>query len=259
MESNEDFDYEIEDFSDNEESEIDYGNFEDDNLDEPLYTNKDDLIEKEELDYESKHDINSDDEEASDNEDQDTEEEDIVSENEEDEDTSETYIDDLVNNNEKKILIKKKINKNNDSNFNNELYQKIQNYKKENMTYSSELEMISLMCELIQFIKRGGRMIDNRVEFDYPNEVEESYMLESIILNTYPFVNIVNKYEITKSYESILICLKKVLRGVDDDRKYFFTPVFCAKFPLFIKNLYKDSISKEEYKEINDHKNKLFT
>lgn len=129
-------------------------------------------------------------------------------------------------------------------------YEKLEKYKKMNIEDGSEYCIISLMANLSIFIKNGGSMLDGRVNFDYPNETEESYIIESILLNTHPMSYVVNDKEVILNHESVIINLKKVLSCVLKFEKIFLTPDFRKNFPIFIENIFNNSVSDEEYKEI---------
>jgi hypothetical protein len=127
----------------------------------------------------------------------------------------------------------------------------IQKYKKMNSECFSKSGMIGLLSNLVTYIKQGGQMLDGRSGFSYPNTTEESYAVESIILQTHPFVYLENGHVVELNYISQLICLKKNLRVVLHDTKNFFTEDFRNNFPVLIKNIFEDSISKEELDEID--------
>lgn len=136
-------------------------------------------------------------------------------------------------------------------NIKSDVYKKIEEYKKMNMENGSKYLIISLMSNLSIFIKNGGSMLDGREIFDYPNETEESYIIESLLLNTQPMENIVNNYLINLNHESIIINLKQALTCVLKFDKIFFTPDLRKNFPIFIKNIFNYSVSEEEWEEIN--------
>lgn len=131
----------------------------------------------------------------------------------------------------------------------------ILNYKKQNIEIFSPIGIISYLCNIVNYIKKGGSMIDSRTEFDYPNETEESYALECILLNKEPFEYVVNKKKINIDFISKVMCLKIVLRCVDENKSIFFTPVFLKKFPIFTKSLMNNYVSEEELNEISEVKN----
>lgn len=127
-------------------------------------------------------------------------------------------------------------------------------YKRQNITLFSPIGIISYLCNIVNYIKRGGTMIDTRTEFNYPNETEESYALECILLNKEPFEYIVNKKKINIDFISKVMCLKIVLRCVDENKSIFFTPEFVKKFPIFTKSLMNNYVSEEELREISEVK-----
>ncbi|QKE44580.1 putative RNA polymerase 19 kDa subunit [Yalta virus] len=220
---------EIEDdaaYNSEDEYYSDLDDFEDPYEDEPLFISKDNEIEKKEIEFEKKtgrplEDANELEE--------DEEEDEINSEDEEEE----------VQEQPNQIPITPTEN-----------YNLIQSYKKENIENFSKLGVVSLLANVVHYIKTGGSMLDGREKFDYPNETEESYAIESIILKTTPFVFVVNNKIIKLNHESVLICLKQKLRCVSLDNTNFFTPSFTNKFPMFVQNLFNDSISQEEWEEI---------
>lgn len=132
----------------------------------------------------------------------------------------------------------------------------IQKYKRMNIESFSPLGVISLISNLVIYIKQGGKMLDGRSNFTYPDTTEESYAIESIILQTHPFVYMENGNLVTPNYMSQLICLKKVLRIVLHDTKHFFTKDFKNNFPVLIRNIFNDKISKEELDEIDNVRTK---
>lgn len=138
----------------------------------------------------------------------------------------------------------------------NELINKIKNYKLENNKKFSPLGVISLMCQVNQFIKFGGKLINIESNHEYPNITEESYTLEAILLKTHPFIYHINNKEIKIDQKIIMLLLKILLRGIDDN-KIFFTKHFKEKFPNFIKNLYNDEISEIELEEVDNLKSKI--
>lgn len=123
-------------------------------------------------------------------------------------------------------------------------------YKQKNIENFSPLGMISYLCNIVNYIKKGGCMLDSRQDFDYPNETEESYALECVLLDKVPFEYVVNKKKVNINFESKIICLKIVLRCVDENKSIFFTPTFTKKFPIFTKSLMNNYISQEEINEI---------
>jgi hypothetical protein len=127
-------------------------------------------------------------------------------------------------------------------------------YKKENIENFSPLGIISYLCNIVNYIKKGGTMLDTRTEFNYPDETEESYALECILLNKEPFEYIVNKKKININTKSKIMCLKIALRCVDENKSIFFTPTFVKKFPIFTKSLMNNYISEEELREIAEIK-----
>lgn len=234
--ADQEFDYDEyeDDVEDNDDinengSEIDYGNFEDDNIDEPLYSNHDDIINKKEIErernnYEPEENIDIELEEEIDDDDNENEEDDNYDEQD-------------------NIIIKKT---------------QIQIYKTENIEKFSIIGMQAYLCELVDYIKKGGMILDGRTDFDYPTkETEESYAIESILLDTTPFAYLVNNKEITLTQKTRMICLKLVLRCVDDNKTIFFTNHFVNTFPTFVKCLFNNYITNEEYKEIEKAKNNL--
>lgn len=207
----------------------DLDDFEDPYEDEPLFVSKDNDIERKEIEYEKKTGEMLED--GADLE----------------EDTSEHGSDDEDIPSDDDVPIETKTTTES---------QLIQSYKKENIENFSKLGIVSLLSNLVHYIKTGGSMLDGRENFDFPNETEESYAIESIILQTIPFVYIVNNKLVNLNHESVLICLKQKLRSVSLDKTYFFTPVFTSMFPIFVKNLFNDYISKEEWDEIKEVKKK---
>lgn len=207
----------------------DLDDFEDPYEDEPLFISKDNEIEKKEIEFEKKTGRPLED----------------AGELEEDEEEEEINSDDEDDENQE---IQEQTNQVNITPTEN--YNLIQSYKKENMENFSKLGIVSLLTNLVHYIKNGGSMLDGRENFDYPNETEESYAFESIILQTTPFVYVVNNKIINLKHESVLLCLKQKLRCVSLDKTNFFTPVFTKTFPIFVQNLFNDSISKEEWDEI---------
>lgn len=207
----------------------DLDDFEDPYEDEPLFISKDNEIEKKEIEFEKKTGRPLED--AGELEEEDEEEE-INSDDDDDE-------------NQENQEQQNQINITPTENYN-----LIQSYKKENIENFSKLGIVSLLTNLVHYIKTGGSMLDGKENFDYPNETEESYAFESIILQTTPFVFVVNNKIINLNHESVLICLKQKLRCVSLDKTTFFTPVFTKTFPIFTQNLFNDSISQEEWDEI---------
>lgn len=128
------------------------------------------------------------------------------------------------------------------------------NYKKENIKCFSKLGVISLLTFLVTYIKKGGLLLDGKRNFVYPDITEESYAIESIILNTHPLVLIENNNLINLNHEDVLLCLKKCLRVVVYDEKHYFTKSLQEDFPIFIENLFFDSISQKELDEIKEVK-----
>lgn len=260
MDSNQEFDLDefeddIEEYSNNTDnlSEIDYGNYEDDELDEPLYTNKDDIISKKEIEYEIKTGKKLDDDDSDDDadiddiddiddiEDEDEDEDENENEDENEKKDDEIDIDEELEENErKKDRLKNK----------NFIDPVIQNHKKNNISKFSKCGIISYMCNLVNYIKMGGQMLDGRQEFNYPDETEESYAIESILLNTSPFIYVVNNKIINVKHEDMIIVLKQALQCVDEDFNIYFPKDFQAKFPEFLKNLSEFSVSIDEINEI---------
>lgn len=206
----------------------DLDDFEDPYDDEPLFLSKDNEIEKKELKYEKK--TGKPVETADDLYDEEEEEEDEEENNSEEE---EEYNQESVN----QITL-------------NENFKLIRSYKKENIENFCKIGIVSLLSNLVNYIKTGGSMLDGRENFDYPNETEESYAIESLILETTPFVYVVNNKLIKLNHESVLLCLKQKLRCVSLDKTNFFTPVFTKSFPVFVENLFNNYISDEEWDEI---------
>lgn len=163
--------------------------------------------------------------------------------NDEESETSESEIDDIDE------IIEEPIEENNE-----EFDKNILKYKKENIENFSPLGIISYLCNIVNYIKKGGTMLDTRTEFNYPNETEESYALECILLNKEPFEYIVNKKKININPISKIMCLKIVLRCVDENKSIFFTPEFVKKFPIFTKSLMNNYVSDEEILEIENLK-----
>lgn len=130
----------------------------------------------------------------------------------------------------------------------------IQKYKDENIQNFSVQGMYGLLSAIVNFLKKGGSMIDTRTTFNYPDETEESYAIESIILDTFPFDWVIKEYKIPLRLEVRLTCLKLILRPVDTDKTIFLTKQFRSTFPLFCKNLFNTTITPEEYEEIRNVK-----
>lgn len=222
------------DFDYNSDDDVysDLDNFEDPYEDEPLFISKDNEIEKKEIEFEKKTGRALEDvtELGEDDDYQVSDEEEILSNidlKDQDEDVESIPVTKLS---------------------------EIQLYKKENIENFSKLGIVSMLANLVHYIKTGGTMLDGKTKFDYPNETEESYAIESVILDTSPFVYVVNNKIINLNHESVLICLKQKLRPVSIDTDIFFTPVFTKTFPKFVENLFNDYISKEEWEEIENVK-----
>lgn len=227
---------EIEDdaaYNSDDDEYSDLEDFEDPYEDEPLFISKDNDIEKKEIEFEKKTGRMVEDGAELEEDEDDDEEDEGQSEDEEEDDSS---------NFQEHVLTP------------TENYQLIQSYKKENVENFSKLGIVSLLANLVNYIKTGGSMLDGRETFYYPDETEESYAIESIILQTIPFVYVVNNKIINLNHESVLICLKQKLRCVSLDKTTFFTPMFVKTFPLFVKNLFNDFITSEEWEEIKEVK-----
>lgn len=158
--------------------------------------------------------------------------------NEESSESEEDIIEDI----EEEHIDESKINRN------------LLDYKKQNISLFSPIGLISYLCNIVNYIKKGGSMIDTRTEFNYPDETEESYALECILLNKEPFEYVVNKKKIDINFISKIMCLKIVLRCVDENKSIFFTPEFVKKFPIFTKSLMNNYVSEEELQEISEIK-----
>lgn len=205
--------------------------YEDPFLDEPKYVSKDVEIEKKIIKMEIKTGAPV---------------EDIQTLDDEDPDESS---DDISDNDEGNEVDEKEESKENPGD-------EIQKYKRMNIECFSTLGMISLISNLVIYIKQGGKMLDGRSNFTYPDTTEESYAIESIILQTHPFVYMENGHIVSPNYISQLICLKKVLRIVLHDTKYIFTKDFKKNFPVLIKNIFNNNISKEELDEVDSVRTK---
>lgn len=130
----------------------------------------------------------------------------------------------------------------------------IRTIKRENANSFSKIGMYNFLCNLVTFIKKGGLMLDGRTEFDYPNITEESYAIQSILLNTTPFECFLGGKKINIPLKERIILLKLILRPVDMNKTIFFTNSFTENFPLFCKNLFKNTITEDEINEIKKNK-----
>lgn len=214
----------------------------DDEDNKSFYTNNSDS-ENEISELEEKKNINSEKEDEEENEEEINE--DIDEDLEFDEEDS-------ISDEEETIKKKNEEEENNDELI--EYKKQIKLYKKNNIEMFSKLGMISYLCNVVDYIKNGGDLIDNRNDVKYPDDTEESYAFESIILDTIPFEYIVNKHLINVPVENKIICLKMALRCVDENKKIFFTKNFTERFPNFKKNLFNNNISLEEIEEIKQNK-----
>merc|ERR1711916_123256 len=197
---------------------------------------KDIEIEKKEIKFEK--DKGREKETANDYAEEDDDEDGVVSETDED---------DFMQQSIKEEELKEEINETQLS--------RVRKYKKENIENFSKIGVTSLLSNIVHYIKTGGSMLDGREIFDYPNETEESYAIESIILKTHPFEYVIgNDKLINLNHESVLICLKLKLRAVSIDNTIFFTPNFIKTFPIFFNNIFNDNISSEEWEEIENVK-----
>lgn len=130
----------------------------------------------------------------------------------------------------------------------------IRTIKRENVNFFSKIGMYNFLCNLVTFIKKGGLMLDGRTEFDYPNITEESYAIQSILLNTTPFECYLGGKKINIPLKERIILLKLILRPVDMNKTIFFTNSFTENFPLFCKNLFKNTVTEDEINEIKKNK-----
>lgn len=222
---------ELEYNSDNEDVYSDVENYEDPYEEEPLFNSKDIEIEKKEIKFEK--DKGREIENAND----------YAEEDDDDDAVSEIDEEDFIQESIKEEDLKEQIN---DSELSD-----VKKYKKENVENFSKIGVTSLLANIVHYIKTGGSMLDGREIFDYPNETEESYAIESIILKTHPFEYVIGPNTlINLKHESLLICLKLKLRAVSIDNTIFFTPSFTKTFPIFYNNIFNDNISIEEWEEI---------
>lgn len=224
-----------------------YSSDEEDN--KSFYTNNSDSEEELSETEIDKKILNSEKEDNDEDNDDEEIEDDNDDEEVDDDENNDDLLSDMDSDNNENEDIEKNINKEL-----NEYEKKIKSYKKQNIEMFSKLGVISYLCNIVDYVKNGGHMLDNRNDLEYPFDTEESYCFESILLDTIPFEYVVNKHLINISQENKIICLKMALRCVDENKKIFFTENFKKRFPNFVKNMFNNSISKEEINEINKNK-----
>ncbi|AKS26346.1 putative RPO19-like RNA polymerase subunit [Diachasmimorpha longicaudata entomopoxvirus] len=129
-------------------------------------------------------------------------------------------------------------------------------FKRENIQDLSDSFIKSYLSHTIEFIKKGGLMVDGRRDFDYPNDTEESYALESILLDTTPFVCIIEQFAVTPPLDKLILLMKRIFRSTLDNN-IFLSPNFRKKFPLFIQNINSDQVTIQEINEIKHLRQKI--